>query len=353
MDIITAIDHIYTFEDGDTLTPGMGVSWVGGETGLGLWQYWNPSTKKVIATDFSEHPVLLFPQPYSTRKGNMVVPEATGQQWYYGNITEEGGILQDGKVKTKWASIFEVTTIEVNGMTFPTLKIKGNLATESDHTDKYIYYKSSYQSRSFVCSKLIPIQEGVGDNYVPIITVLGENKVSGDNVLSNDNDFSILTASLQHNGIAVTGDVDFKWQHNDAGVWKDLTSVEAFQTINNNVLTVYDRGVNGAEWFRCVITYQSKEYYVAQDVLDTHDPFYIELGRNIPTQSVKEGETVTYNPKVYDRSTGEISTGWTFIFSFTDNNGQEIADLTEKNLTYDNINKYGGIATKIEARRSA
>lgn len=91
MNNISAIDHLYAFEDGDTITPGMGVRWVNGETGLGLQQYWNPTTGKVIATDFKEHPVMLYPQPYSSKKGAIVLPEANGQQWYYGNISTEGG----------------------------------------------------------------------------------------------------------------------------------------------------------------------------------------------------------------------------------------------------------------------
>lgn len=111
----TAIDHLYAFEDGDVLTPAMGVSWVKPEdVGYGLQQYWNPTINAVIETDFKQHPVLLFPQPYSSKMGNIVVPETEGQQWYYGNISDEGGILQNGKVKEKFVELFEVTTIELN-----------------------------------------------------------------------------------------------------------------------------------------------------------------------------------------------------------------------------------------------
>lgn len=43
MNSISAIDNLYTFDDGDTLTPGMGIVWVNGETNVGLEQYYNPS----------------------------------------------------------------------------------------------------------------------------------------------------------------------------------------------------------------------------------------------------------------------------------------------------------------------
>ena len=162
----TAIDHLYAFEDGDVLTPAMGVSWVKPEdVGYGLQQYWNPTINAVIETDFKQHPVFLFPQPYSSKMGSIVVPETEGQQWYYGNISDEGGILQNGKVKDKFTDRFEVTTIELNKKVFPALKIKGNLATAADHTDKYIYYKSSWQGKQFTCQQLIPIMEAVGESY--------------------------------------------------------------------------------------------------------------------------------------------------------------------------------------------
>ena len=195
MNNISAIDHLYAFEDGDTITPGMGVRWVNGETGLGLQQYWNPTTGKVIATDFKEHPVMLYPQPYSSKKGAVVLPEANGQQWYYGNISTEGGILQDGTVKEKFKNLFEVATVEVNGKKFPALKIKDNLATAEDHTDKYIYYSSSYDGKTFVCQQLIPIQQAVGEAYQVLISVEGASG-SGDNVLSEDNDWIKFSGSL-------------------------------------------------------------------------------------------------------------------------------------------------------------
>lgn len=44
MNTLSAIDHIYGFDDGDTLIPGMAIVWVNGETDQGFQQYYNPST---------------------------------------------------------------------------------------------------------------------------------------------------------------------------------------------------------------------------------------------------------------------------------------------------------------------
>lgn len=352
MNTISAVDHLYAFEDGDTISPAMGVSWVNSSNvGYGLQQYWNPTTKQVMDTDFAKHPVLLYPQPYSSKRGAVVVPESVGQQWYYGNISDEGGILQDGKVKAKFASLFEVTTLEVNKQSFPALKIKGNLATEADHTDKYIYYKSSYQGKAFTCQQLIPIMTAVGEFYKVVVNYVGDSG-SGDNVLSDDNDWCQIVATLTRSGSPIDGSVSYKWQRLVNGVWTDIQSVKSVTEISSNSLKVYNAAVEGVEMFRCVVTYAGKEYIGLAEVSDIHDPYYIEIGRSQASSAVAVGATVTYNPKVYDRATGNVSNGWAFKFTFTDTQGKVLPDITERNLTYDNINKYGGISVRLEAQKA-
>lgn len=53
------------------------------------------------------------------------MPETAGQQFYIGSLTDEGGILQDGKVKDVWKDYFELTTVTANGKTFPHLLNQG------------------------------------------------------------------------------------------------------------------------------------------------------------------------------------------------------------------------------------
>lgn len=351
MSTISSIDHLYAFEDGDTISAAMGVKWVNGEVGYGLQQYFNPTTKQVMETDFTKHPVLLYPQPYSSKRGSVVVPEATGQQWYYGNISDEGGILQDGKVKDKFKTLFEVTTLEVNKMTFPALKIKGNLATADDHTDKYIYYKSSYQGKAFTCQQLIPIMTAVGESYKVNISYIGADG-SGDNVLADDNDWCKIVATLSRSGAPIDGDVAYKWQRLVNGVWKDVANVKSVTEVSGNTLKVFDAGVEGVEMFRCVVTYASVDYYGIAEVSDIHDPYYIDMGRSQASGAVSVGSTVTYSPKVYSRADGKISTGWSFSFSFTDFKGNALNDITERMLTYDNILKYDGISVRLEAQKA-
>lgn len=347
---ISAIHHLYAFEDGDTITPAMGVQI---DQGFGLVQYWSPISKKVTATDFTKHPATLYPQPYSTKAGSIIVPSTAGQQWYYNNISDEGAILQDGAVKSKFKNLFEVTTVSANGKTFPALKIKGNLASEQDLTDKYIYYSGSYNGKQIVCQQQIQVMATIGGIYKILLSTTGQDG-SGDNVLSNDNDWVKYTAYLQVNGESVASGITYKWQHLVNNAWKDMTTQSGVVEISGNMMTVYNAAVEGIEVFRCVATYDGQTYYEPFEVSDVHDPYYIDDGCSISGDAVRVGEKVTFSPKVYDRSSGDdvTSQGWTFSYTFLRRqDNQVISDINVNSLTYDNINKYGGISVRIEASK--
>lgn len=346
---ISQISNLYCFQDGDTIIPGMGVSI---DSGYGLSQYWDANTNKVINTDFSAHHAILYPQAYSSKAGTFVVP-ASGR-WYYNNIAEASAITDaNNAVVSAFADRFEVTTVTVNGMTFPALKIKGNIATSADHTDKYIYYVASYSDSDFTCQKLIPIQVSVGSSYNILISAAGQDG-SGDEVLSNDNDYVILTPVLQLAGSSILTGVTYKWQKlSGSATWTDITSTSGVIEISNNKLIAYNAGVEGVEMFRCVATYKNVDYYAFHEVSDIHDPYYIDMGRSQASDAVQLGTTVTYSPKVYDRSTGAVDTShsWTFTFTvmkYAD--GSVIRTATGSlSVAYSEISNNNGIKIKIEA----
>lgn len=349
MSKVNGIKHLYAFQDGDTITPGMGVVI---DAGYGLQQYYNPATKEVIATDFTKHPAILFPQAYSSKMGSMIVPETVGQQWYYNNISTEGAILEDGKVKDKFKNLFEVTTVSQNGKTYPALKIKGNLVSATDWTDKYIYYSSSYNGSSFTCQQVIPIKASAGQSFDVLISFLGADG-AGDNVLSADNDWVEVTAMLQEAGMTVATGVTYKFQILAGTAWSDVATVPGVIEVNGNVIKFYESAVDGVEVFRAVATMNGTDYYETFEVTDVHDPYIIDDGCSHPSGAVKVNEKVTFAPAVYERSSGKESTGWAFkyeIVSATD--GQPCSDLNNLNLTYQNINKYGGVTVRIEATKA-
>lgn len=350
----SAIRSFHAYSDGDVITPGMGVSI---PDGYGLFQYFNPTTGKVTQTDFDAlykagTPVTLFPQAYSSKLAAYVMPESQGQQWYYNSINSEGAILENGAVKAKYASLFEIGTIPLNGLNLPALKLKGNLATAADHTDKYIYYQSTYDGKQFTCQQEIPIQEASGESYDIFFSITGENG-SGDNVLSNENDWCQYTAYLQRGGTNVTSGVTYKFQHLVGASWVDMSTVSGKWEVTANSLRVYDVGVEGIEVFRCIATYQGVQYTTTFQVADVHDPYYIDDGCSNTSDAVSPGETVTFSPVVYNRHDGVRDTEhkWTFVYVYTQSgSGNPIPSLTNKNsFTYEDLRAAGGITVRIEA----
>ncbi len=355
MATLSKIKTLYAYEDGDTITPRMGVQIASGH---GLQQYYDPNTKQVTETDFTRFPATLFPQAYSSKQATIIVPATTGQQWYYNNISDNAGILdENGNVKSAYQDRFEKTSVTMNGKTFPALKIKGNLVSPSlaDVTDKWIYYVSQYNGKQFTCSQLIPVQAAVGDAYNILLDIEGADG-SGDETLSADNDWVKYTAYLQLAGVTIQ-DAVISFEHLESGQWVPVTHNVGVTEIVNNSLKLFDTAVEGTELYRAKAVYNNKNYYKTMEPSDIHDPRYIDEGCNIMGDSVKVGETATFNPKVIDRETGDdvtASEGWSFSYTLIKRQDSSIiTDITVANLTYANILAKGGIAVRIEANRTS
>ena len=101
---LSRIRNLYAYTDGDHIDARMGVQI---DAGYGLTQFWDISTGAVTNTDFTQHSPVLYPFPYSSKRGQYVVPETQGQQWYYNNPeTDTAGILDaNGNVKSAYASL--------------------------------------------------------------------------------------------------------------------------------------------------------------------------------------------------------------------------------------------------------
>lgn len=347
---IYAIKNLYAYEDGDTVTPDMGLQIADGH---GLQQYYDPTTFAVKETDFSQFPAVLFPQAYSSKLGRIIVPETEGQQWYYNNITDAAGILDSqGNVKTAFQDRFEKTTVTLNGATFPALRIKGNLVgpTRTDVTDKRIYYVSSYRGMQITCQKTIPIMSSVGDAYDVLLSCVGQNG-SGDNVLSSDNDWVQFSSYLQLAGSTVQG-ATAQFQRLVNGAWQNLTNQTGVCEISGNVIKLFDAAVNGSEMFRCVMTYSGKTYQKTFEVTDIHDPLYVVDGCSILGDTIAPGERATFSPKVYRRDNGEEVSGFSFSYVITKrSDGTVVTDFDITAVTYDNVVSVDGVLIRTHAHK--
>ena len=362
MNNVSRIKTLYAYEDGDTITPRMGVQIA---TGHGLQQFYDAQTHVVTNTDFGTYHATLFPQPYSGKEGTVVVP-AAGGQWYLNNISDNSGILDaNGAVKSAYSSMFEVTTVTMNGKTFPGLVIKSNLVTPQNNvaTDIYIYYAGTYAGKQFVCEQMIPVQAVVGNAYKLLVSVTGANG-TGDEVLSDDQDWVQYTAMLQMMSTGTTiGDAVITFEHFGSNGWEAVTHQAGVVEVNstNHTLKLYDAAVDGTELYRAKAVYLGKTYYETMNPTDEHDPYYIVDGCSIAGDTVQRGETVSFNPKVYKRRNGvgeedadvTTSEGWTFTYTLvSQRTGETITAINQTGITFETLTQYGGISVRIQASKA-
>lgn len=376
MNNVSKIKTLYAYEDGDTITPRMGVQIA---TGHGLQQYYNAETWNVTNTDFATYHATLFAQPYSSKAGAYVEP-AAGGQWYFNNPeNSEMAILDaNGDVKTtalfgtgasaiRFSDLFEMTTVALgtapNVKTFPALVIKGNLVNSVSQiaTDIHIYYKGTYNGKAFTCEQVIPVQSVVGDAYQLMVSVTGASGL-GDEVLSDDNDWILYTASLQmmSTGTAISAAV-ITFEHLENGAWQTVSNNTGITEVNstNKTLKLFEAAVDGSELYRVKATYNGDTWYQLLNPTDEHDPYYIVDGCSIDGDTVKRGDTVTWAPQVYKRRYDDddvdvtLSEGWTFTYTLvSQKTGATITAFTQTGITYDTLVANGGIAVRIQASRS-
>lgn len=360
MNNLSKIKNLYAYEDGDTITPRMGVQIASGK---GLQQFYLAETRQVTNTDFVTNHPTLFPQPYSGRAGDVVVP-ASGGQWYLNNISDNNGILDaGGSVKSAFSDTFETTTVTMNGKTFPALTIKKNLVlpTNSVTTDIYIYYQGTYNGKQFICEQCIPVQAVVSNAYQLLVSASGPNGIAGDEVLSDDNDWIQYAASLQLMSTGTDVGVSVTFQRFGSSGWENVTNQTGYTEISGNTLKVFPAAVDGQELFRAVAVYNGKTYYKTFEPTDVHDPYYIVDGCSIAGDTVKSGETASFSPKVYMRHNGHgeededvtTSEGWSFEYTYTSiRTGNAVTGISPSSITYAILQQNGGLAVRIRAYKS-
>ena len=175
---------------------------------------------------------------------------------------------------------------------------------------------------------------------------------SGDTVINDDTEYVRMSPYLIRGGVNVAG-ATYKWEKLTEGAWKAITHTAGFTEISGNgVLKVFEAAVEGLEYFRVTATLGTTVVRKVIDIADTHDPYYLDDGCST-SAGVKTGETVTFNPKVYVRSTNLPDTqhNWKFAFTVTDAKSGDVLMTanTSLKITYDYI-KSSGNRIKVQTR---
>ena len=354
---ISAIDTLEAIVDGDTIVPGMNVVL---PAGVGTTQYFNPSTA-VCTPDYGKtaNQITLYPACYSSGSGKFLVPDSGSEQWFYDNPESSSAAIlaaEGGSVAPAWSKLFAKTSYSVNGQTFPALKIVGNLASADSLNDVKLYCRARYNGMEVTCSYTIGVKETVGSMFDVLINCVNEEDVN-DTVIDNDSEYLVLSADFQDAGVSVSPSGSFVWKRATASGLVTVSHAAGVTELSNSnkTLKLYDGAVEGTEEYFCQVTHNGTDYLTGIQVSDTHDPYYILIGRSTQSNMVKKTDSVTYTPQVIARATRTVQTGWTFGFRVLDNQGntkKTAANATTFTVSGEEIYSWNGTNVHITATKS-
>lgn len=358
---ISAIDTLQAVVDGDTIVPGMNFVL---PIGVGRTLYYNPSTHR-FSPDYADlsTKIKIYPHNYSSGTGMFLEPDAGNYQWYLNtpNVASAAILTQAGgsTVVDKYKGIFRATTVTLTGQTFPALELIGCPANGDDLNDVTIYFVGKFGGIDVTCHGEFPVRESVGDIFEVIINSMSGdgsgNTIDGDTVIDNDAEWLQLTASLANRGTSV-GDGTYTWWRVTSSGMQQVTHQAGITEISNGgkTLKLYDGAVEGTEEYFAKVVYKSNTYWGGIQVSDTHDPFYINIGRSQASSLVKDGDTVTYTPTVLKRAGNVLQSGWTFSFVLRDNAKNVVRSATAAtfSVTHAELKQHGELTTHITATKS-
>ena len=323
----SAIDALEAIVDGDTIVPGMNFVL---PAGVGTTQYYNPSTGQ-CTPDYGDKPIMLYPYCYSSSTGKFVVPSSEQMMWY-------------------------LATYTVNGQVFPALKVKGNIASADALNDVTVYFKSSFNDMEVTCHGSISIKESVGDMFDILINCVNESGTN-DTVIDNESEYLVLSASLQNCGFGVSTSKPWSWMRATTGGLVAVSTVAGVSEISNDgkTLKLYDGAIEGTEEYFACVEHNGTTYRKGIQVCDTHDPYFINVGRSQAGNLVRQGDTVTYTPQVLARSSRAVQSGWKFSFVARDNDGsivRQASNVSAFVVEGSEVHEHGGLNIHISASKS-
>lgn len=353
---ISAIDSLECIIDGDTIVPVMNEVL---PSDVGKTQFFNPSTG-ACTPDYTKaaNQRLMYPGFYSSSKGKYIVPDANTEQWYINNPDSELSAILDapgGAVLAKYKATYQKTSYKVNDQTFPALKIIGNVAGATQLNDVVIYCKADVNGNKKTCHGTIYVKESVGNIFELLVNCVNEDGIS-DTVIDNDTEYLKLDAQLQDSGVDVVATGAYSWMRSTAAGLIAVSHVAGVSEISNNgkTLKLYDGAIEGIEEYFAVVTHNNVTYKRGVMLADTHDPYYIAIGRSTKSNVVAETDTVKYTPSVLSRSSGAVQSGWSFKYSLRDNKGNVIRSASGStfSVTGAEVKEHAGLLTHIFASKS-
>lgn len=274
----------------------------------------------------SQDQPIIYPRILSQSSGKRVSIESF--KWFY-----------NGKEIGKNNPTFDMVEYIDGGLYIPGLKIIRNLASLTNLDTDTISFEAITRvggiPYDIKCSIDIRIEEVVGEAYDGII------RATESGVIDDNTPQVTCTAVLYKGGQEITKDVTYEWYK--------ITTNGTEKLIPNsgtpNKYTFKEGDIDSELSIYVNMFYKGQKVYVARRTLsDESDALYLHLALSNST-TLKEGESCTIVPTVYNRILDKVVTGYNFTFKFLDDNLELIesfSGIPSYKLESDFLKKHNG-----------
>lgn len=318
--------YVTALEDGTTLHGNLVAD-------KSLTQGWNGATAvpnwSVAANQPTIHLTLISGSEY-------VQPalENDGQDlftWYYNDVAITWASRTDGSKNTNqsFANMFERTSVSVQGISMPAIKIVDNLASSSNVDIDRIKFEGSYAINgsgvSFAVETMIRISSITEGSHLGVINF--HNGVS--DITEKGQTLTLYGQLFSPDGQAATG-FTTKWYLNDSQTPTNGTTItptggsasytNAYQVLESEVV---DHAIVKCEFY----SGDTKIYTAYAAVDDMQDPefMYIQYnGSNGNAASLRKGETATFHIWMGRRDDPTVISGYSYKVMLLDGDGDVI-----------------------------
>lgn len=232
---------------------------------------------------------------------------------------------------------FELINHDDGGVVVPALKIVKNLAAVDNLDTDVISFeaKTSISGVEYEVKATIDIrlEEMVGEPYDGFI------EATEGGVVDDDTPEITCTALLYKGGALITEGVTYKWYR--IGI-DGVTEINPDPSTPNK-MKFKDEDINSELTIKVDFFYQGDQVYtVTRTVSDETDVLYLHVAIS-NGQDLREGESSTVTPTVYNRHTEQAVSGYTFQYTELDNLLEVVGKTEGKNyvMTSEKLAEHG------------
>lgn len=291
-----------------------------------LTQFVNASTG-AVSPDWSvaaNQPVI-YPRIVSQLSGS-VVTAVTDPVWRVDGavLAFTGGKTADGK--------YESTTYDLGGQSVPALRIRANIMADATQ-NRVVGFSGTINTGGVTTT--VGADVSVTRNEAAGETYMGYISATNGGVMDDTNKSTVLTASLNKGGVAVTVGIAYKWYYNTPADTDAIKDNWEPVTGTAKTLSVSRDDVDTLKTFRCDFLISNSPVASAFfDVRDDSDPLYIIPNPNQREEALSSYQgSIVYSPLVRRRGQSTNDAGWAFSYVLSDVKGSTVRNASGASIT--------------------